>query len=171
MAESIWMPGASYATSQTGVGTAYWDSAYAGLPLTLAYHAPFPIDACLVNLPAGVPGGGDFYDYCSSLPGAVIQENRRTGVLGFTVPSQQDNGFDFDVLSRRGEGFNVSFAWWINSTAGTLARWPWDNLTVPAGQLIESRISKSVSLPAAYDSISVQGWSTYPVELVIDNDL
>jgi hypothetical protein len=137
--------------------------------LEFAYKAPFSIDACLIDLPLGVPGGGNFYVYCSALPGSTILRNRSAGVLGFTVPNQRDNGFDFDVLSPRGLGGNVTFAWWINSTSGTtVGSWPSDNVTVPPAQLIaESHVSESVFLPRGYDSVSVQGWSTYPINLAI----
>jgi len=145
---------------------------FAGLRLEFAYEAPFPIDACLIDVPA-IPGEGYSYSYayCSSQPGSAILNNRSAGVLGFTVPSQTDNGFDFDLLSPRGLGGNVTVAWWINSTSGTTVdRWPSSIWGIPPAQLLaESHVSESVFLPAGYDNVSVQGWSTYSVAVYIGN--
>ena len=167
--QNIVMPGANHTLAQTGAGWGYWDSRYAGMPLQFVYQAPFPIDACLVDLPLGVPGGGDFYVYCSSLPESTALTNRSAGTMGFIVPSQPDNGFDFDVLSPRNLIGNVTVDWWINSTSGsTLATWGRENITIQAAQLVaESHVSESVLLPAGYDNVSVQGWSSYPVSLTL----
>jgi hypothetical protein len=170
LAKNVAMPAARYTLAQTGAGWGYWDSRYAGLRLEFAYNAPFPIDACLIDLPA-VPGPGYSYSYlyCSSQPGSAILNNRSAGVLGFTVPSQRDGGFDFDVLSPRGLGGNVTVAWWINSTSGTtVGSWPSSKIGIPPAQLLaESHVGESVFLPAGYDSLSVQGRSTYPVYVTI----
>ena len=138
LAKNVAMPAARYTLAQTGAGWGYWDSRYAGLRLEFAYNAPFPIDACLIDLPA-VPGPGYSYSYlyCSSQPGSAILNNRSAGVLGFTVPSQRDGGFDFDVLSPRGLGGNVTVAWWINSTSGsTVGSWPSNRIGIPPAQLL-----------------------------------
>jgi hypothetical protein len=171
LAKNVVMPPASYTLAQASVGWAYWDAQYAGLGLEFAYSASFAIDACLIDLPVGDPGGGNVYASCASHPGSATVKDRSAGVMGFTVPGQRDNGFDFVVLSPHGVGGNVTFAWWINSTSGTtVTRWPSDKMGLPWAQLLaESRVSESVFLPEGYDRVSVQGWSTYAVYLAIDH--